>query len=146
MVDKVYPSCVQTARRWEALLLLLSFLPIAFHHHHGVVVVYTCVKRRCAAHIHTDYLMLLLCHVTVLDMMVTMQAWSTVRGKGKHIPSGGTLVIGREQDCPGGCFDSHPGAAGQTQRRYESQGQPPWLLAEVKPAGCQIKMATLDCS
>ena len=52
-------------------------------------------------------------------MNVVMQAWSTVRGKGKRIPSGGTLVIGREQDCPGGCFDSHQGAAGQTQRLYE---------------------------
>ncbi|KAL3143288.1 hypothetical protein ABBQ38_002130 [Trebouxia sp. C0009 RCD-2024] len=47
------------------------------------------------------------------------KAWSTVRGKGKRIPSGGTLVIGREQDCPGGCFDSHEGAAGQTQRTYQ---------------------------
>ncbi|KAL3133740.1 hypothetical protein ABBQ32_008228 [Trebouxia sp. C0010 RCD-2024] len=47
------------------------------------------------------------------------KAWSTVRGKGKRIPSGGTLVIGREQDCPGGCFDSREGAAGQTQRTYQ---------------------------
>lgn len=27
-------------------------------------------------------------------------------------PSGGTLVIGREQDCQGGCFDSSAGAIG----------------------------------
>ena len=89
--------------------------------------------------------MLVLCHVTVLNVIVTMQAWSTVRGKGKHIPSGGTLVIGREQDCPGGCFDSHPGAAGQTQRRYQPQGQPPLLVALVNPAGCWINIATLGC-
>lgn len=48
-----------------------------------------------------------------------MQAWSTVRGKGKRIPSGGTLVIGREQDCPGGCFDSRAGAAGHTEHTYQ---------------------------
>ncbi len=38
-----------------------------------------------------------------------LQVWSVVRGKGKRIPSGGTLVVGREQDCEGGCFDSDPG-------------------------------------
>ena len=37
--------------------------------------------------------------------------WNVVRGKGAAIPSGGTLVIGREQDCIGGCFDSNAGAA-----------------------------------
>ena len=42
-----------------------------------------------------------------------------MRAKGQRIPSGGTLVIGREQDCPGGCFDSHSGAAGPTQRAFE---------------------------
>jgi hypothetical protein len=31
------------------------------------------------------------------------------------MPSGGTLVIGREQDCVGGCFDSASGAVGRTQ-------------------------------
>ena len=82
-------------------------------------------------------LVLLSRHMTVLNMIVSMQAWSTVRGKGKHIPSGGTLVIGREQDCPGGCFDSHPGAAGQTQRRYMANplGLLPWpnlLVARSK--------------
>lgn len=35
------------------------------------------------------------------------------RGKGKKIPSGGTLVLGREQDCLGGCFDSMAGATGK---------------------------------
>lgn len=40
--------------------------------------------------------------------------WSVTRGKGKTIPSGGTLVVGREQDCKGGCFDS---AAGEGQLR-----------------------------
>jgi hypothetical protein len=34
---------------------------------------------------------------------------------GKSIPAGGTLVIGREQDCVGGCFDSASGAVGRTQ-------------------------------
>jgi len=34
------------------------------------------------------------------------------RAKGKSIPSGGTLVLGREQDCLGGCFDSMAGATG----------------------------------
>lgn len=29
------------------------------------------------------------------------EAWTVHRGRGKHIPSGGTLVIGREQDCEG---------------------------------------------
>lgn len=29
--------------------------------------------------------------------------------QGKSLPSGGTLVLGREQDCVGGCFDSAPG-------------------------------------
>ena len=38
--------------------------------------------------------------------------WRVTRGKGKVIPSGGTLVVGREQDCRGGCFDSRTGARG----------------------------------
>ncbi|MEW5305376.1 MAG: hypothetical protein WDW36_007919 [Sanguina aurantia] len=42
------------------------------------------------------------------------QVWQVVRAKGKSIPSGGTLVLGREQDCLGGCFDSATGAAGKT--------------------------------
>ncbi|GMH36287.1 hypothetical protein BSKO_04155 [Bryopsis sp. KO-2023] len=41
--------------------------------------------------------------------------WVVKRYQGGTIPSGGTLVIGREQDCPGGCFDSAPGAAGDIQ-------------------------------
>lgn len=36
-----------------------------------------------------------------------------------RIPSGGTLVVGREQDCVGGCFDSAPEAAGDVQQRYQ---------------------------
>ena len=36
-----------------------------------------------------------------------------IRGKGKKVPSGGTLVVGREQDCEGGCFDSKPGEHAQ---------------------------------
>lgn len=42
--------------------------------------------------------------------------WSVKRGKGKKIPSGGTLVIGREQDCLGGCFDSARGASGKSSQ------------------------------
>eukprot|EP00210_Caulerpa_lentillifera_P004763 g4547.t1 len=42
--------------------------------------------------------------------------WEVERAKGKAIESGGTLVIGREQDCLGGCFDSAPGAAGDIQQ------------------------------
>lgn len=41
--------------------------------------------------------------------------WRVGRAKGKTIPQGGTLVIGREQDCLGGCFDSAPGATGDIQ-------------------------------
>ena len=52
-----------------------------------------------------------------------MQAWSTVRAQGMRIPSGGTLVVGREQDCTGGCFDSAPGAAGDVQQRYQYGAQ-----------------------
>lgn len=37
------------------------------------------------------------------------QVWSVVRGRGKRLPQGGTLVVGREQDCEGGCFDSDRG-------------------------------------
>ncbi|CAD7701100.1 unnamed protein product [Ostreobium quekettii] len=44
-------------------------------------------------------------------------------GQNKSIPSGGALVIGREQDCLGGCFDSAFGAAGQvtSEREYGAQ-------------------------
>jgi len=45
------------------------------------------------------------------------RVWTAKRGKGKSIPSGGTLVIGREQDCLGGCFDSDKGAKGDTQAK-----------------------------
>ncbi|KAG1674619.1 hypothetical protein FOA52_001868 [Chlamydomonas sp. UWO 241] len=38
--------------------------------------------------------------------------WRVTRAKGMSIPSGGTLVVGREQDCEGGCFDSAQGASG----------------------------------
>ena len=45
------------------------------------------------------------------------RVWTAKRGQGKTIPSGGTVVIGREQDCLGGCFDSDPGAKGDTQAK-----------------------------
>ena len=41
--------------------------------------------------------------------MLCVQLWSVVRSQGKTMPTGGTLLIGREQDCEGGCFDSAPG-------------------------------------
>ena len=43
------------------------------------------------------------------DGICSAQVWSVERAKGKMMTSGGTLVIGREQDCLGGCFDSNPG-------------------------------------
>ena len=43
------------------------------------------------------------------------------RGRGKRIPSGGTLVIGREQDCEGGCFDSDMDAAGQVEEDWNQE-------------------------
>ena len=52
--------------------------------------------------------------------------WEVVRGRGKRIPSGGTLVIGREQDCPGGCFDSAQGIVSS--------------LAHVHCTGCQASL------
>ena len=42
-------------------------------------------------------------------MLCAVQLWSVVRAQGKTMPTGGTLIIGREQDCEGGCFDSAPG-------------------------------------
>ena len=42
-------------------------------------------------------------------MLCAVQLWSVVRAQGKTMPTGGTLLIGREQDCEGGCFDSAPG-------------------------------------
>lgn len=38
------------------------------------------------------------------------QVWSVQRAQGKTMPDYGTLVVGREQDCAGGCFDSLSGA------------------------------------
>ena len=55
--------------------------------------------------------------------------WRVRRAKGRELPSGGTLVVGREQDCRGGCFDSgSPGARGRTDpgdAEYGSQASPP---------------------
>ena len=42
-------------------------------------------------------------------MTLALQLWSVIRSQGKTMPTGGTLLIGREQDCEGGCFDSAPG-------------------------------------
>ena len=44
-----------------------------------------------------------------VEVTLDMQLWSVVRSQGKTMPTGGTLLIGREQDCEGGCFDSAPG-------------------------------------
>ncbi|KAL4421057.1 hypothetical protein ABPG77_001352 [Micractinium sp. CCAP 211/92] len=50
-----------------------------------------------------------------------VEVWSVVRGQGARITSGGTLVVGREQDCEGGCFDSEIGAAGSVQEDWEQE-------------------------
>jgi cysteine-rich repeat protein len=47
--------------------------------------------------------------------------WSVTRAKGQRLPSGGTLVIGREQDCEGGCFDSREGASGDVQGSWNQE-------------------------
>eukprot|EP01023_Acetabularia_acetabulum_P041229 TRINITY_DN400_c4_g1_i3.p1 TRINITY_DN400_c4_g1~~TRINITY_DN400_c4_g1_i3.p1 ORF type:complete len:1004 (+),score=177.52 TRINITY_DN400_c4_g1_i3:132-3143(+) len=47
--------------------------------------------------------------------------WVVERSKGKSIPSGGTLVVGREQDCKGGCFDSEKGAVGPIQTATDAE-------------------------
>ena len=50
------------------------------------------------------------------------QVWAVTRAQGKTVPSGGTLVIGREQDCVGGCFESLADAAGSvTQYAWHRQ-------------------------
>jgi hypothetical protein len=53
------------------------------------------------------------------------EVWSVTRGRGRSIPPEGTLVVGREQDCEGGCFDSAAGAAGDvsppSKREYGAQ-------------------------
>ena len=49
--------------------------------------------------------------------------WTVTRGKGQHIPSGGTLVLGREQDVEGGGFDSGRGAAGPVEKKQEYGAQ-----------------------
>jgi hypothetical protein len=46
------------------------------------------------------------------------QVWAVERAKGKRMPSGGTLVVGREQDCMGGCFDSAAGGQGAIRRMH----------------------------
>ncbi len=50
-------------------------------------------------------------------------SWKLYRAQGKLIPSGGSLIIGREQDCPGGCFDSAAGAAGDVSVAQEYGAQ-----------------------
>lgn len=49
--------------------------------------------------------------------------WKLYRAQGKVIPSGGSLIIGREQDCPGGCFDSAGGAVGDVSVAQEYGAQ-----------------------
>ncbi|KAL6765981.1 concanavalin A-like lectin/glucanase domain-containing protein [Haematococcus lacustris] len=50
--------------------------------------------------------------------------WTVTRGRGSRIPSGGTLVVGREQDCVGGCFDSATGGAGRTSPLVDQEYGP----------------------
>ena len=49
--------------------------------------------------------------------------WKLIRAQGKVIPSGGALIVGREQDCIGGCFDSAAGAAGDVSPAQEYGAQ-----------------------
>ena len=51
--------------------------------------------------------------------------WSTIRARGKLIAGGGVLVLGREQDCAGGCFGTAPAAdvlGGQGQGAQDFRG------------------------
>lgn len=59
--------------------------------------------------------------------------WSVTRGKGKTLPAGGTLVIGREQDCLGGCFDSASGASGSIQKVADQEYGPQVSGIYVRP-------------
>ncbi|CAG9460100.1 unnamed protein product [Pedinophyceae sp. YPF-701] len=61
--------------------------------------------------------------------------WSVLRGKGRTIPSDGTLVVGREQDCRGGCFDSGPGAEGDT-----SSGAAEWGSQDLVGSVDQMRL------
>lgn len=58
--------------------------------------------------------------------------WKVNRGKGATIPSGGTLVVGREQDCAGGCFDSNPGAVGNSSGFYAQEYGPQDFFGEIE--------------
>lgn len=58
--------------------------------------------------------------------------WRVQRAKGATIPSGGTLVIGREQDCAGGCFDSNAGAVGNSSRGYAQEYGPQDFFGEIE--------------
>jgi cysteine-rich repeat protein len=49
--------------------------------------------------------------------------WKISRAQGGKIPSGGSLIIGREQDCVGGCFDSAAGAVGDVSEGNEYGAQ-----------------------
>ncbi len=49
--------------------------------------------------------------------------WRTVRAPGTRLAPGGTLVVGREQDCRGGCFDSAKGASGEVDQDTEYGSQ-----------------------
>jgi hypothetical protein len=52
-----------------------------------------------------------------------LQVWQVTRSKGKSMKSGGTLVLGREQDCLGGCFDSMAGSTGKVDHNlYREYG------------------------
>ena len=50
--------------------------------------------------------------------------WAVRRSRGRPVEAGGTLVVGREQDCLGGCFDSAasgPGAPAANADEYGPQ-------------------------
>jgi len=58
--------------------------------------------------------------------------WRAVRAKGKRIPSGGTLVVGREQDCQGGCFDSARGASGSSSVVEDQEYGPQDFFGQIE--------------
>eukprot|EP01025_Chloroclados_australasicus_P007283 TRINITY_DN1232_c0_g1_i2.p1 TRINITY_DN1232_c0_g1~~TRINITY_DN1232_c0_g1_i2.p1 ORF type:complete len:464 (-),score=67.58 TRINITY_DN1232_c0_g1_i2:417-1808(-) len=71
-------------------------------------------------------------------------AWLVERGRGEVIPSGGTLVIGREQDCVGGCFDSASGAAGRVEEGDDLQYGSQDFFGEIDEMRLWNKVLTSD--
>lgn len=70
--------------------------------------------------------------------------WKVVRGRGSRIPSGGTLVIGREQDCEGGCFDSDWGSAGDVQSDWKQEYGPQDFFGLIDEMRLWRKVRSVD--